>query len=341
MAPYPTNSREGQTSPLATVAICTRNRSPELCLTLEGLARQRCSFDWEILVVDNGSTDGSGERVLEFAGTTRLCVRMCSEPRRGVSFARNRALDEARGAILVFVDDDMDCDPGLLEVHVRAFEDSSVVATGGRIIPLLPRFDVSTPRWLREAFHHDIGGPSGRYDFGDAVREVTRASGIVPPFTGNMGLRREVALKAGGFRTDLGWAPDGRRVGAEDIDLMKRMRDGYGRILYLPSAIVRHRLAPHHVTKRYYKNWHLSYGRASVLMRSRPGTLGMLLKLIEQVFRVVRYSLPPMVFFYSKATRYRKRYQAIGRILQLLDQTKSTRLGNLLLKGKRGKNCSG
>lgn len=330
-----TNQRQGLRDPVATVAICTRDRVGQLRLTLEGLARQRCSFGWEILVVDNGSTDGSGEAVLEFARATHVCVRMCREPRRGVSHARNRALEEARGAVLVFVDDDMDCDPDLLETHVRAFDDPTVAATGGRIIPLLPRFDTSAPRWLREALHNDIGGPSGRYDFGDAVLEVTRASGIALPFTGNMGLRREVALEAGGFRTDLGWSPDGSRIGGEDTDLMKRLRDGYGRVLYLPAAVVRHRVAPHHVTERYYRDWHLSCGKASVLMRPRRGPLGTLLKLIEQVFRVVRYSLPPISFFYPKSVRLRKRYQAIGRILQLLADMTRGRAGDPLLQAAR------
>jgi glycosyltransferase involved in cell wall biosynthesis len=317
------SSQEGRAQgdpPRLTLAICTYNRADELRKTLQGLERLTAPCAWEVIIVDNGSTDRTLRTARDFASTTTsLRVRIECEPRRGVSFARNRALEAARSGIVVFVDDDMDCDPCLLEAHARAFEDPSVVATGGRVIPCWPSsVDASMPPWLRDAFHNEIGGPTGRYDFGDAVREITRTSGIAFPFTGNMGLRREAALEVGGFRTDLGWSPEGRRIGGEDTDLMKRMSKAYGRILYLPGAVVRHRLSAAHLTEQYYREWHIAYGRASVLMRGRRGALGTLLKIIEQVFRIVRYSLPPIAFLYPKAVRLRKRYQAIGRILQLL-----------------------
>jgi glycosyltransferase involved in cell wall biosynthesis len=296
------------------LAICTLNRSSDLLATLRGVEKQRCAFPWEILVVDNGSEDRSLEAAQEFARNSSLPMRVISEPRRGISFARNRALAMATADILVFIDDDVDCDPRLLECHVRSFEDPDVLATGGRILPLLPQ---NTPKWIRTAVDQEVGGPTTRYDFGEAVTEIRKDSGIGLPLSCNLGLRRGVALKAGGFRTDLGWTATGRRLGGEDTDLLLRLRGLGGRILYLPEARVIHRVQAERVTKAYYRTWHVGYGRASVIRRGRPGPVAAIAKIMEQLFRIVRYSVPPSLFFDSKAKRLGKRYQALGRILQL------------------------
>ncbi len=92
-----------------------------------------------------------------------------------------------------------------------------------------------------------------------------------------------------------------------------------GRFLYLPEAAVVHRVRPEAATAAYYRTWHIGYGRSSVLMRGRPGPLMSAVKIIEQIFRILRYSLSPVqLLLGSKATRLRKRYQAVGRILELL-----------------------
>ena len=301
--------------PRLEVAICTLNRCSDLLTTLRGLEKQRCAFEWEILVVDNGSEDGSLGAAQDFAGKSELRIRSIREPRRGISFARNHALKTATGEILVFIDDDMDCDPGLLESHLRSFEDPSVMATGGRILPRLPS---STPGWLAAALDEEIGGPTGRYDFGDEVVEITPESGIALPFSGNLGLRRSVALQVGGFRTDLGWTEDGKRLGSEDNDLLRRIRRLGGKTLYLPTAKVIHRVQAERVSKAYYRTWNLGYGRSSVIMRGRLDPVTNIAKIVEELFRIIRYSAPPSLFFDSKAKRLRKRYQAMGRILQLI-----------------------
>ncbi len=306
----------GMTSVRATIAICTLNRKSDLLRTMKGLEGQRCGSAWELLVVDNGSLDGSFQAADRFARKTPLCVRVVQEPTRGVSHARNRALREAEGEVLVFVDDDMDCDPGLLQAHLEAFVDPSVLATGGRILPRLPD---NAPEWLRASLEEQIGGPLGRYDFGDQAAEIFPRGRIPLPFSGNLALRRRVALEMGGFRTDLGWTEDGRRIGGEDMELMKRFRCRGGKIIYLPDALVIHRVQPERATLTYCRVWHFGQGRASILMRGRPGPLMAVLKVIEQLFRLLRYSILPWSLLRdSKAKRLRKRWQAVGRLLELV-----------------------
>ncbi len=300
----------------ASIAICTLNRKKDLLRTLKELERQCCGVPWELLVVDNGSEDGAFDAAGRFARETPLCVRVIQEPCRGVSHARNRALREAGGEVLVFLDDDVDSDPGLLAAHLQAFEDPAVLASGGRILPLLPE---NTPHWLRVSQEEEIGGPTTRYEYGVQVWCIHLGGVVAAPFSCNMGLRRSVALELGGFRTDLGFSADGRRIGGEDTELMKRFQSLGGKILYLPDALVIHRVQTERATESYYRVWNIAYGRASVRMRGRPGVLGLPLKIIEQLFRILRYSiLPRSLLRDSKAKRLRKRCQALGRILELL-----------------------
>ncbi len=306
----------------ACLAVCTLNRCTDLLKTLEQIEKQRCSVPWELLIVDNGSRDNSLEAARAFAKNSSLRVRVLSEPRRGISYARNRALREGKGDILAFVDDDVDCDPHLLEAHLDAFQDPSVTATGGRIVPRLPE---NAPGWLTDSLHKEVGGPTTRYDFGDEVLEIKLKGDIALPISCNLGLRREAALEAGGFRLDLGWPPGGRRIGGEDTDLMKRLLTGGARLLYLGRATVVHRVQPERATLAYYWTWNIANGRASVRIREQPGRLMTLLRTVEQLFRILRYTvLPWSLIVDSRATRLRKRYQALGRILELLGITGNT-----------------
>jgi len=300
----------------ATLAICTLNRRADLVRTLQEIEKQESTSVWELLVIDNGSHDGALEIARSFEKKGLLPMRVLTEPRRGVSYARNRALQEGRGEILVFVDDDVDCDPKLLDAHLKAFNDLSIQATGGRIVPLLPD---STPSWLRASLHEETGGPTTRYDYGDEVREIRIKGEYAMPISCNLGLRRSLALELGGFRTDLGFTPTGQRIGGEDTELMVRIGKAGGRVLYLPDARVVHRVQPERATKVYYRTWNVAYGRASIKMREQPGILFTLVRVVEQMIRILRYTvLPFSLISDSRAKRYRKRYQALGRILELL-----------------------
>jgi len=306
--------------PVVTLSICTRHPGEALCRTLETIKLIRCSVGWELLVVDNGSDDGSYETAREKLPTLSCAVRLVREPRRGVSHARNLALEAGKGDILVFIDDDVDCTPGFLESHVQAFSDQSVHATGGRITPRLPP---GAPQWLKQGLHQEIGGPTARYDFGNEVLEIKHPldplDQLTLPFTCNCAVRRNLALQVGGFRTDLGWTESGKRIGGEDTDLFSRMGELGGKILYLPAAAVIHRIRQERTTKAYYRQWNISYGRASIVMKGRPTFWKGLGKVIEQLLRYFRYTFLPVGLLRGhRPTRYQKKYRAIGKVLEIL-----------------------
>jgi len=269
-------------TPAISVAVCTRNRRASLLETLETLSRQRFDRAWETLVVDNGSEDGTSRAVASQAERFPVPLRCTAEPELGVAFARNRALREARGPIVLFADDDVSCDPGWIVAHAAGLAEPGVVATGGRIVPLLP---AGTPAWIAEVLLSDVGGPASRYDFGPTPGEIRERGPFVLPFCANVGVKREAALAVGGFRTDLGW---GRRaVPSEDVELFRRMRRRGGRLLYVPAAVVKHRIGPERTTLDYDLRWNRGYGRSQVLMNPPRGLAQRLGRVVSSAHRVL------------------------------------------------------
>jgi glycosyltransferase involved in cell wall biosynthesis len=252
-----------ESEPALTVAICTRNRRESLLRALasvsEGSAGALASAGWEVLVVDNGSDDGSADAVRELAEYFPVSLEVSIAPAQGLAHARNHALREARGRAIVFIDDDVSVRPGFVAAHQRAFEQHTVVATGGPILPALP--PGLAPGW-RARLEREIGGPTRRYEFGPLPQEIPGENGLPLPFGANFGVLRALALDLGGFRTDLGW---GRRmVPGEETDLLRRVARGPGRILYVPGAVLDHHIGSERARLGYYLRWNRGYGRSLV-----------------------------------------------------------------------------
>jgi glycosyltransferase involved in cell wall biosynthesis len=302
--------------PEFTVAVCTRDRRESLSRTLDSIAEQQARASCEVLVVDNGSADGTLESVHERRADFPAPLRIESEKVPGVGSARNRAIESARGRVVLFTDDDATCRPGWLQAHAAAFADPSVVGTGGRILPKLPP---EAPEWLRQALPTEGGGPTARYDFGSQPEEILAGGPILPAFTANMGVVRECALAVGGFRTDVG--PGSRIPFAEDVEFFERILDLPGRCLYVPDAVVDHHISPARITREYYLGWHVDLGRASVATREPLGRM-------ERVGELLRYGLRFATWAGRAHWRHgdthlelhalRKREAARGRCLELL-----------------------
>ena len=297
------------------VAICTRDRRESLGRVLDSLADQIASVSWEVLVVDNGSDDGSAELVRARVDDYPVSLRLSRESRRGIALARNRALQDAAGGILVFLDDDMTVHAGLVEVHARALRDPGVVATGGRIVPRLPQ---GAPHWIEEAARTAIGGPTGRYDFGDEVREVGGATRTPAPFAGNMGLNRALALEVGSFRADLGYAA--RLIPGEESELCRRLVAGSDarRMIYLPDAIAEHHVQLDKTSEDYGRRWYRGHGRVTVL-EDPPRSLGdRLLRIVKSSGRALIWRLRGLRSSWPRGNVLRKGCRAEGKLLQLI-----------------------
>jgi glycosyltransferase involved in cell wall biosynthesis len=222
-----------------TIAVCTRDR-PEMlreCLAaMEALERPVA----EVLVIDNASTD---DRTRQVAGEFP-CVRYVREPRRGLDWARNRALVEAGTPIVAFTDDDVLVHPRWVSGLLRAFGDEPEAAVvTGLVVPA----ELATPAQVqfegrggfRRGFRRRrFKGTTSTVDLGSAKDVLLGAAGA----GANVALRRDVALELGGFDValDVG-TPSG---GGGDFEMFFRVTSAGHMLVYEPSAVVRHRHRP-------------------------------------------------------------------------------------------------
>jgi glycosyltransferase involved in cell wall biosynthesis len=119
------------------IILCTRNRADSLALALESLSRTNVPEGWtvELLVIDNGSTDHT-RQVVDHALLPILSLRYLFEPNAGLSHARNRGIKDARGEILLWVDDDIHVSPNWLEKMCQPIlKNEADAGAGGVIFP--------------------------------------------------------------------------------------------------------------------------------------------------------------------------------------------------------------
>ena len=159
-------------------------------------------------------------------------LRYEHEQQAGLSFARNRGIEAARGSIIAFVDDDIYFDARWLVEIVAAFErHPDVHCVGGKSIPT---FEGEKPDWLTESMLQFYGSTLS----GDSDRLM-----VFPehPFGVNMAFRREVFDKVGGFRTDLGRVKNSL-LSNEEKDMFHRVAAAGFRVFYASRALLQHRV---------------------------------------------------------------------------------------------------
>jgi glucosyl-dolichyl phosphate glucuronosyltransferase len=234
------------------VIIPTRNRSRLLERCLESLTAQTAPTSaFEVLVIDNGSSDDTAQVVAKFAGRVPA-LRHIWEPQPGLHRGRNRGMSEARGRVLLFGDDDIRATPTWVEGIAKAFERADVALATGNAIP---DYEESPPAWLERLWTRTSGarylGCYSVIDFGSDARDIS-------PFLVwgcNFGVRADVLRELGGFN------PDGmpselamyRGDGETAVSRYVASRDLIAR--YEPSASVfhwvsRNRLKPEYLIQR-------------------------------------------------------------------------------------------
>lgn len=219
------------------VVIPTFNRKELLKSCLRSVLDQELPPE-EILVVDNGSTDGTPEMLeSEFFPA----VRWVREQQKGVHHARNRGVREARGDILCFIDDDCAALSGWTKALAACFEDPSVAAAGG---PTQAVWDFPPPQGLLQA--RKALSYLGVVDFGPGQRLV--GSGREFLIGANLALRKAVVEREGLFRAV--FPLPGTGTCAEDVDLFRRIASRHG-VVYAPAARVLHHMLSYKTRWRY------------------------------------------------------------------------------------------
>lgn len=249
--------------PFVSVVVCTYNRCALLRNALSSLVEQTVEPDrYEVIVVDNNSTDGTRQAVQGFEDSTAVPVRYVLEEQQGVSHARNRGIDEARGEIVAYLDDDELADPGWLAAMLDVYRrHPDVMAVTGRVEPIWER---RPPPWFEEDRFFRTAVCVG--DWGPEARSIRYPHGII--WVGNSSFRRAVFETVGRFDTGLGRRAGLLTAGEED-DLQCRIEHQGGQVYYAPEAVVYHYIPVSKLTERHFLDVRHMAGRAHYVVDSR------------------------------------------------------------------------
>ena len=246
-----------------TVAIPTYNRADFLRQTLTGIVAQQFPRDhFEVLVIDNNSHDHTAAVVAEFAAA-HPAPRHVLETQQGLDHARNRAIAEARGEIIVFGDDDILVKPDwIAQIAVPLLADPGrrIGAVGGEVLPVFPD---GLPDWVREwhaplAFRPDLGPLEARQS----------------PMGANLAFPKWVFDQLGRFHTSLDRAA-GNYFSGGDSEMIRRVRAAGLEVWFAPGAAVQHQMPASRTTFRYAARHAFDSARSRVIDRAgQPGAGG-------------------------------------------------------------------
>jgi glucosyl-dolichyl phosphate glucuronosyltransferase len=249
---------------MISVCICTYNRSQSLTRTLHSLSiptgDAACT---EVLIVDNNSTDCTAQVVESFRN--KLPIRRVLETRQGLSHARNRAVAEFCGDLLLFTDDDVRLEAGWLAAYLEAsrrFPEADYF--GGRI---LPDWAGAKPRWIRDEPLSLIDGALVWFDHGAETRPFGTTE--PPPFGASFAVKRRLFEQVGLFRGDLGPKGTGREFG-DETEFLVRARNAGAQGVYVGEALCFHLYDSRRTTLAALYRYGIASGRSHNAISDRP-----------------------------------------------------------------------
>jgi glycosyltransferase involved in cell wall biosynthesis len=256
-----------------TVTICTYNRCAQLHDALESVLSQELpdGVRYEVIVVDNNSTDATRQVVDSFIANDHDNIRYVFEGRQGLSFARNTGVEHARAPIVAFTDDDVRVAGNWVATLKRSLDAHPEVDwVGGKVLPRWPR---TPPSWLTP----EHWAPLAITDYGDQpfYTDVRRQLCLIGA---SIAIRRDTVQQFGGFRPELQRIKD--FVGSmEDHELQIRLWNSNRQGLYDPELVATSDVSADRMSKAYHRRWHFGHGHFYAVARlhemefSRSGRL--------------------------------------------------------------------
>ncbi|MGI8503046.1 MAG: glycosyltransferase [Hassallia sp.] len=231
--------------PQISAIICTHNRDTYLGAAIDSLLAQEFAAGFEVIVVDNNSSDRTSEVVEQRLSDPRL--KYVFEPILGLSVARNTGAKESKGEILAYLDDDAVASSRWLQILYSAYENNSNLAIAGGKVTLLWPPGIQPPQWLSPG----LAGNLGAYDLGDRIVYIEQP-GLTPRGL-NYSIRRSFLKEIGGFDPHLG------RVGKnllsnEELQMTELALQRGRQVAYLPDALVAHNVAPERLNRSWFLN---------------------------------------------------------------------------------------
>ena len=266
-----------------TVIVATHNRASQLRETLGALLAQKtpAGLAWEILIVDNGSTDGTLEVFRTMAMQAQGRLRYVFEPRLGKSRAVNAGIAAARGAVVALTDDDVSPAVDWVATAATVLDTWGVDGAGGRI---LPRWEAEPPPWLLGS--ERLLAYLAIMEFDKPVMLPVPKGSYPQVWGANMVYRRSALLALGGLNTRLG-PVGGKRYCEEDVDIVQRMLQSGRAMAYDPALTVFHRVPRARLRHAYFRRVMWDMGEGEALAAADPPSGPSLLGVPRWRFRLL------------------------------------------------------
>jgi len=239
---------------MLSIIVCTYNREKYIYKTLESIAKNDFHYDkYEIVLINNNSTDNTELECFCFQKKfPEVNFRYFIETKQGLSYARNRGIEEADGDVLIYVDDDAVVNKEYLRAYYELFaNDKQLYAAGGPIIPI---YETKPPKWF--SYYTKVLITGYLYQ-GSKIGKFKKGY----PGGGNAAYRKEVFEKVGYFNVELG-RKGNNLMGAEEKDIFDKMGTQNMKIVYTPDAILYHIISDKKLTNEYFNRLTLSIGQS-------------------------------------------------------------------------------
>ena len=251
---------------MISIIICTYNREKYIRPLLESIAKNDYpTTDYEIVLVDNNCTDNTHGVCEQFAAAHKeVAFRYVIEPEQGLSAARNKGIKEAKGDIIIYVDDDALVDTDYIRQYAEHFATyPETMAAGG---PIEPLYESKEPSWMSPYTKALL---TAWMNYGTQVREYPNGR---YPGGGNAAYRKEVFERVGLFNTELG-RKGNLLLASEEKDIFDKMKALGMKVLYLPTPVLHHCIPQTKLEEDYFNRLTLQIGR-SERMRTRAISKG-------------------------------------------------------------------
>jgi glucosyl-dolichyl phosphate glucuronosyltransferase len=291
------------------VVLGTYNRVSSLRSTLESFSQLRIPPDcsWELVVVDNNSTDATQLVVESYVRRLNYPVRYIFEPVQGRSAALNAGVKASSGKIIAFTDDDVLLGKDWLSELKQTFDHYDCAAVAGRVVPIWKQ---PKPKWLIMEDQLAIV----RFELGEDVKEIP-----YPPLGANSAFRREVFERHGLFRRDLGVSGSKHTITCDDTEFGERIIHAGEKVVYCPTAIIYHPVDPKRATKRYFRSWYYYNGRSLTRTAGLPRDGAFYFGVPRWLYRELATGIARWLFTFDPARRLHnefKAYRSFGNIVE-------------------------
>ncbi len=264
------------------IVICTCNRSSLLTNCLNSLLEQDIENElFEIIVIDNKSTDDTSDVAMKFAEEYKNVRALCEE-NQGIGYARNKGWQEARGKYVAYIDDDARAHKDWIsEMYNFIMRQPDIQAFGG---PYFPFSLVKLPDWMPPEY--------GKNYLGDIERPVVFGQEWISGT--NMVFTKNILCKYGGFKNDIGVI--GKKIlYGEEVELFSRIGKDKELIYYVPRMKVDHLVAPYKMNITWFLKSAYAMGRSKA--RRHNVLLPFYIVLARLIKRIMR---SPIAIFSNK-----------------------------------------